>query len=151
VLAMVPFVAGATPAPRITICHATGSVKNPYTEITISENGLNGQTGPNDIIPAPATGCPTSSVVPTITFIPSATSLFAGSILTLTWAATNVTSCTASNSASDPNWSGSVAISGSTSIPEFTVGTITYTLTCTGTEGTVSASAPVTISIPGGV
>jgi hypothetical protein len=53
---------------KITICHATKSVKNPYVEITISVNGLHGH-GPaddprhhegswQDIIPAPAGGCP---------------------------------------------------------------------------------------------
>ncbi|TAK14689.1 MAG: fasciclin domain-containing protein [Anaerolineae bacterium] len=46
---------------KITICHATGSEKNPYVMITISVNGLNGhedhQNG-EDIIPAPAGGCP---------------------------------------------------------------------------------------------
>jgi hypothetical protein len=58
------------PSPKITICHATKSVKNPYVEITISVNGLNGH-GPaddprhhagswQDIIPAPAGGCPGS-------------------------------------------------------------------------------------------
>jgi hypothetical protein len=44
---------------KITICHATGSKKNPYVLITVSVNGLNGHgdhTG--DIIPAPADGCP---------------------------------------------------------------------------------------------
>src|SRR5205823_7077227 len=58
---------------KITICHATKSVKNPYVEITISVNGLHGH-GPTDsdpvsrhhagswkdIIPAPTGGCPTT-------------------------------------------------------------------------------------------
>src|SRR4029079_17229796 len=55
-------------AGKITICHATRSVTNPYVEITISVNGLHGH-GPagdsrhhagswKDIIPAPAEGCP---------------------------------------------------------------------------------------------
>jgi hypothetical protein len=46
---------------KITICHATSSQKNPYTEITVSVNGLNdhGQHE-GDIIPAPAGGCPTT-------------------------------------------------------------------------------------------
>lgn len=58
------------PSPKVTICHATRSETNPYVEITISENGLNGH-GPAadprhhegswpDIIPAPAAGCPTT-------------------------------------------------------------------------------------------
>lgn len=44
---------------QITICHATGSAKNPYVLITISVNGLNGHNKhPRDLIPAPAEGCP---------------------------------------------------------------------------------------------
>lgn len=44
---------------KITICHATSSKKNPYNEITISVNGLNGHNKhEGDIIPAPAGGCP---------------------------------------------------------------------------------------------
>jgi hypothetical protein len=43
---------------KITICHATGSAKNPYTEITVSINGLNGHDKhSDDIIPAPVGGC----------------------------------------------------------------------------------------------
>jgi hypothetical protein len=46
---------------KITICHATSSKKNPFVEITISVNGLNGHDKHNgDIIPAPAEGCPTN-------------------------------------------------------------------------------------------
>jgi hypothetical protein len=44
---------------KITICHATSSESNPYNEITISVNGLNGHDKhEGDIIPAPAGGCP---------------------------------------------------------------------------------------------
>lgn len=44
---------------KVTICHATGSVKNPYVVITVSANGLNGHSyHANDVIPMPATGCP---------------------------------------------------------------------------------------------
>jgi len=45
---------------KITICHNTGSETNPYVEITISLNGLNGHDAhEGDIIPAPESGCPT--------------------------------------------------------------------------------------------
>jgi hypothetical protein len=52
---------------KITICHATGSMTNPYVIITISINGLNGHGGhEGDIIPAPAGGCPgPDEVLPT--------------------------------------------------------------------------------------
>jgi hypothetical protein len=47
---------------KITICHATSSAKNPYYEITVSVNGLNGHGNhAEDIIPVPADGCPASS------------------------------------------------------------------------------------------
>jgi hypothetical protein len=52
---------GGGPDGKITICHSTGSDTNPYVEITISVNGLNGHGGHHDgadIIPAPAGGCP---------------------------------------------------------------------------------------------
>jgi len=54
-----PVVSDASNNGKITICHATGSEKNPYNEITISVNGLNGHDKhPGDIIPMPAGGCP---------------------------------------------------------------------------------------------
>ena len=49
---------------KITICHATSSENNPYNEITVSVNGLNGHGDhADDIIPAPDSGCPTSLLV----------------------------------------------------------------------------------------
>ena len=49
---------------KITICHATSSETNPYNEITVSVNGLNGHGDhADDIIPAPESGCPTSPLV----------------------------------------------------------------------------------------
>jgi len=46
---------------KITICHKTGSAKNPYVEITISNDAtMDGHaTHEGDIIPAPESGCPT--------------------------------------------------------------------------------------------
>ncbi len=44
---------------KITICHATSSETNPYNEITVSVNGLNGHDKhEGDIIPMPEEGCP---------------------------------------------------------------------------------------------
>ena len=46
---------------KITICHATSSETNPYNEITVSVNGLNGHgKHADDVIPAPEGGCPAS-------------------------------------------------------------------------------------------
>jgi hypothetical protein len=49
---------------NITICHATGSETNPYEEITVSVNGLNGHgKHAGDLIPMPAEGCPAAPIV----------------------------------------------------------------------------------------
>lgn len=49
---------------EITLCHATGSETNPYNEITVSVNGLNGHgRHEGDIIPAPEDGCPAALTV----------------------------------------------------------------------------------------
>lgn len=47
---------------KVTICHATGSQTNPYEQITISENAVPAHQNNHrdDIIPAPAEGCPTT-------------------------------------------------------------------------------------------
>ena len=45
---------------KITICHKTGSTKNPYVEITVSDDATaDGHAShAGDIIPAPEGGCP---------------------------------------------------------------------------------------------
>jgi hypothetical protein len=52
-------------ADKITICHKTGSAKNPYVQISVSEKAIkNGHgTHDGDIIPAPAGGCPDTWIV----------------------------------------------------------------------------------------
>jgi len=71
----------------------------------------------------------------------SPTSITVGSSATLPWAAVNLSGCTASGA-----WSGSEAVSGTQSVSPTTAGTDTYTLTCTGTNGSVSSSATLTVT-----
>lgn len=59
---------------KLTICHATGSTSNPYNEIRIDFNGLNGHgKHPDDLIPAPESGCPSMLETPTVTQTPTIT------------------------------------------------------------------------------
>jgi hypothetical protein len=49
---------------KITICHKTGSAKNPYVEITVSNTStMDGHsTHEGDLIPAPEGGCPSEVI-----------------------------------------------------------------------------------------
>ena len=51
-------------ANKVLLCHKTGSAENPYVLINISENGVNHGHSKHagDIIPAPADGCPGTSI-----------------------------------------------------------------------------------------
>lgn len=151
-----PVLAGASTSNKITICHSTGSTANPYVMITVSYNAvlgyssINGGNHANDIIPAPSTGCPTAVGAPVINFTADATLVTSATQAdTLTWSTLNIASCVASNDGGDPNFSGSVATSGSqiTTPGAFVPSgsTITYTLTCTGLDSSIiSSSIPIT-------
>jgi hypothetical protein len=85
-------------------------------------------------------GSASPSPTPTVQITASPSSLTAGSSSTLTWSSTHASSCTASGA-----WSGTKATSGSQSAGALTANS-TFTLTCTGTAGSASQSAVVTIA-----
>ena len=76
---------------------------------------------------------------PTLTFTASPVGVASGSASQLTWTSTNATACTASGS-----WTGAKATSGTQSTGALTAPG-TYTLTCSGTGGTIAQTASVTI------
>jgi hypothetical protein len=43
---------------KVTICHLTGSTSNPWVVITVSTSAIPAHNDHGDIIPAPASGCP---------------------------------------------------------------------------------------------
>ena len=99
-------------------------------------NGIGGSTtvsAPLTVTPAP----------PTVRLTASATSAYVGQLITLTWSALSVTSCTASG-----DWSGAQPVSGSKTIIPTTAATLTYTLACTGPEGNASSSVAVVVNTP---
>lgn len=79
---------------------------------------------------------------PTVSLSASPTSLSAGQSSTLTWNSTNATGCTASGA-----WSGAQPTSGSTSTGALNQ-TSSYTLTCSGTGGSTSATTSVAVTQP---
>ena len=44
---------------KTTICHHTSSQTNPWVKITVSNSSLKAHRKHGDIVPAPASGCPT--------------------------------------------------------------------------------------------
>ena len=79
------------------------------------------------------------TAVPTLSFSADPTSIAVGQSTTLTWSASNTTTCTAFG-----GWSGTKAASGSESVSP--TQTTTYVLSCTGEGGSVSASVSVDVS-----
>ena len=75
---------------------------------------------------------------PTLTFYTSAVQASSsGTSATLSWTSTNTTSCTASASPANSQWSGLKDVSGSQTISNITT-SIAVSLTCSGTSGSIT-------------
>jgi hypothetical protein len=77
---------------------------------------------------------------PTVAISASPASISSGASSTLSWSASNATSCTASG-----GWSGSKTMSGNQATGALTANA-SYTLTCTGSGGSTSHSATVAVT-----
>ncbi len=80
---------------------------------------------------------------PTLSLTVNPVSVTSGGAATLTWSAANASGCTASG-----GWSGSRAVSGNESTGELSSGK-TYTLSCTGSGGSINKSVSVSVSATG--
>jgi hypothetical protein len=70
-----------------------------------------------------------------------------GQAVTVTWTSAYATSCTASaSSAAGGTFTATPGLSGSQTVVPTAAGTYTYTLACTGTGGTMSATGSVTVA-----
>jgi hypothetical protein len=78
---------------------------------------------------------------PTVTLSAGPTSIASGGSSTLTWSSTSATSCSASG-----GWTGTKATSGTVKVAP--TSTATYTLSCTGNDGSAQESATVTVLAP---
>jgi hypothetical protein len=104
---------------------------------TLTCTGTTGSTSQSALVTVAA-----ASVMPTVQLTASPASITSGSSSTLTWSSTNASSCGASG-----GWSGAKAVSGSQSTGNLTANT-TFMLTCTGTAGSASQSAAVSVTAP---
>ena len=88
----------------------------------------------------PQNGAPPPPPVSTVSLTANPTSVTSGGSSTLIWSSTDATSCSASG-----GWSGAKGVSGSESVSGLTSTSI-FSLACTGTGGTASASTTVTVT-----
>lgn len=79
------------------------------------------------------------AAAPAVTLTASPNWVYSGGTSTLTWSSTGATSCSASG-----NWSGGKALSG-TQITSAQTTDLVYKLTCTGSGGSTTVSAPIYI------
>src|SRR5207253_1841949 len=85
---------------------------------------------------------------PTVSIAASPSTVISGQVSTLTWSTTNATTCTKAGA-----WSGSAPTIGSLVVGPTNAGTYTYSLSCTGPDGTTIGSATLTVtpsSVPSG-
>ena len=83
-----------------------------------------------------------SRPAPTVTLSASPSTVTSGAASTLSWSATNATNCTASG-----GWSGGLSLSGTRSTGALNATTL-YTVSCSGSGGTTSQSAIVSVTQP---
>src|SRR3984957_2389286 len=86
---------------------------------------------------------------PTVSFSQpaAAASINFGQALTVAWTSASTTSCTAmTSSTAGGTFTGTQMLNGSQTVVPTAAGTYTYTLSCTGAGGTMSASANVTVT-----
>jgi hypothetical protein len=91
--------------------------------------------------------CQAVVVTPSVSLSVAPSSIFSGGSATLSWTSANVSSCTASASPLSSSWTGSRSTS--SSYPHESTGSLyantTFTLSCTGVNGSASDSETVTV------
>jgi len=89
--------------------------------------------------------------MPTVMFCSpaQAPTIHLGQAVKLAWTSSNATSCSASASSNIGGaFSGSQSANGSLTVAPVGAGTVTYTLSCTGAGGTMSATSPAVTVLP---
>ncbi len=84
------------------------------------------------------------SQVPIVNMWVSSKVIALGQPVTLGWSSSYATSCAASATPTESDWSGSEGANGSQSVKPTSQGTITYAIVCTGAGGSTPGSASVT-------
>lgn len=113
------------------------------TIISLGQTACGGGGGGGTPTPPPNTPSVTLSLSATDVTSGNAISVPAGTPVTLTWTSTDVTACTGGGSLT-----GNFASSGSQLVTQTTADPYTFTLNCTGNDGTATGSATLTVTPP---
>jgi hypothetical protein len=108
------------------------------TQFTLTCTGTDGSASQSTSVSI--SGGSAGGGTPSVSLSASPTSVTSGGTSKLTWSSSDVTSCTASG-----GWSGSLATSGSQATDAISAPT-SYTLTCSGADGSASNSVTVAVS-----
>lgn len=85
-----------------------------------------------------------ANALPTVSISAASNTITLGQSVTLSWSSTNATSCAASASPGESDWSGAEPMSGSHTVTPAAPGMVTYQLVCTGSGGSAPGSVSVT-------
>jgi hypothetical protein len=85
-----------------------------------------------------------ASAAPVVSVVANPTSVASASPTTISWNASNATSCTASGT--DPSWTGAKSVEGTYTANPSGSGIEVYNLSCTDGSNTTSAAATVTVT-----
>ena len=86
-----------------------------------------------------------SVATPAVTLTSNDATQSAGSAISLTWNSSNANSCVASGGSAGDGWTGTLSTSGTMTVTETSVGTVTYSITCAGAPPAAAASTSVVI------
>jgi hypothetical protein len=135
---------------------STGTSVGPFNAAGVYVYSLTctgaGGTGVPSSVSVTVSNAPTAAGI--IAFTASPGTVRSGQNATLAWSTSGATSCTAGGGTGSDGWSGTEGTSSAATVvgPLTTVGTVVYTLTCTGPGGTSptrTASVMVTAATPG--
>jgi hypothetical protein len=129
---------------KVTICHATGSMSNPYVVITVDVHALKAHASHQDgrdVIPVPSAGCPAAGTTGTTTTGTTGTTTTGTTTTGTTTTGTTTTGTTGTTTGTTTTGTTGTTTTGTT-------GTTTTGTTTTGTTGTTTTGGVAGASTP---
>jgi len=127
------------------IVNSEGSSITKISQITLGIKDIFGNTNNNSTSTDNTVTYLDSFPTPTLSLVATPTNVDYNRATFLAWSSTNTTSCTASNNQGNVNWNGNLDPGGSRTVSNIKAETI-FTVSCTGTGGTIEESVTVTVN-----